>query len=188
MANAQKLTAKQEKFAQTFLETGNASEAYRQAYDVSRMSEKTVRKRACEEAQKPAVAARIEDLRDQAAERHDVSVGRIITELARVAFADISDVASFGPEGVKVKDSAGLTENQRRAIAEVSETKTQAGGTVRVKQHDKLKALELLGKWQKMFVDRNELSGPDGGPLPAAVQIYLPDNGRDDNGADAEAP
>lgn len=37
-----KLTPKQEKFCQLYIELGNASEAYRQSYDCSKMASKTI--------------------------------------------------------------------------------------------------------------------------------------------------
>lgn len=45
------------------------------------------------------------------------------------------------------------------------------------KLHDPLAALQLLGKHHKLFVERQELSGPDGGGIPldlmaAAAKIY----------------
>lgn len=49
--------------------------------------------------------------------------------------------------------------------------------------HDPLRALELIGKHGKLFVDKFEHTGADGKDLPeapATVAIFLPDNGRDD--------
>ncbi|MGL5649240.1 MAG: terminase small subunit, partial [Clostridium sp.] len=43
-----KLTQKQENFCQKFVETGNASEAYRHAYNVSKMKPESVNRKACE--------------------------------------------------------------------------------------------------------------------------------------------
>jgi phage terminase small subunit len=43
-----KLTPKQEKFWIEYLATGNASEAYRRAYGTTRMTERTMQKRANE--------------------------------------------------------------------------------------------------------------------------------------------
>lgn len=50
-----------------------------------------------------------------------------------------------------------------------------------IKASDKIKALELLGKYLGMFTDKMELSGVDGNPIQTetTVQIYLPNNGRD---------
>jgi len=42
------LTPKQEKFCNLYLETGNASEAYRSSYSASRMKPETIHRRAKE--------------------------------------------------------------------------------------------------------------------------------------------
>jgi phage terminase small subunit len=41
---------------------------------------------------------------------------------------------------------------------------TQYGTNIKFKLHDKLRALELLGKHLGMFVERH--AGPEGGPIP----------------------
>lgn len=62
-----KLTDKQEKFAQLLVEVGSKSEAYRQSYDVSNMTSKTVNEEACRLSMNPKVAARVEEIRDELA-------------------------------------------------------------------------------------------------------------------------
>lgn len=57
------LTAKQEGFCLTYLETGNASEAYRRVYDAENMKPETVNKRASELLDNGAIAGRLADLR-----------------------------------------------------------------------------------------------------------------------------
>ena len=57
---AKKLTAKQEAFVSAYLETGNASEAYRQAYDAEKMSQEALHVAACRLMQNPNVTLRIE--------------------------------------------------------------------------------------------------------------------------------
>jgi len=46
--NMKKLTPKQERFVQEYLATGNASEAYRRAYDAENMSSAVISVKACE--------------------------------------------------------------------------------------------------------------------------------------------
>ena len=46
-----------------------------------------------------------------------------------------------------------LTPEQQAAVAEISETVTQNGGTVRIKLHDKIGALEKIGKHLGMYRD-----------------------------------
>lgn len=72
---SQKLTLKQEAFAKAYIETGNASEAYRRAYNVSSGTKpNTVEKRACELLKHGKVAGRIADLQSAHQKRHDITV------------------------------------------------------------------------------------------------------------------
>ena len=54
------LTAKQEAFALAYLQTGNASEAYRRAYNAENMKPETVNKRACELMADKAIRIKID--------------------------------------------------------------------------------------------------------------------------------
>jgi len=61
------LTPKQEAFALAFLETGNAAEAYRRAYDVATdAKDGWLYVEACQLLDNPKVALRLKDLREQA--------------------------------------------------------------------------------------------------------------------------
>ena len=63
----QKLTAKQEKFAQAIaLEDMTQTDAYRSAYDTSKMADETVYVKASQLASKDNIAVRIAELRQQA--------------------------------------------------------------------------------------------------------------------------
>jgi phage terminase small subunit len=115
---------------------------------------------------KPAVAAAI----DKAlAERPGISRTRIVDELAKIAFANAGTFFQWGPDGVKVVDSESLDEEDRAAVSEVTSTETVSDSrttvTTKLKLHDKIGALEKLGKVLRMFVDRQEISGPEGEPV-----------------------
>lgn len=58
------LTFKQEQFCLAYLESGNASEAYRRAYDAQNMKPETVNKRASELLGKGEIAGRVAELRE----------------------------------------------------------------------------------------------------------------------------
>lgn len=63
----QKLTPKQEKFAQAIaLEDMNRADAYRSAYDTSKMSDETIWVKASNLANQDKVRVRIDELRQQA--------------------------------------------------------------------------------------------------------------------------
>lgn len=61
-----KLTQKQEKFCLKYIETGNASEAYRQSYNTSKMKPETIHRKAKELMDAGKIAARIKELQEEA--------------------------------------------------------------------------------------------------------------------------
>ena len=80
-------------------------------------------------------------------------------------FQDPRGVMRWGPDGVALKDSNDLTRDEAVCISEVSQTVSAGGGTLKVKLHDKLRALELLGKHVGMFAEKVQVSGSGGGPI-----------------------
>jgi phage terminase small subunit len=102
--------------------------------------------------------------------RTEVTADRIVKELARIAFVDPRKVFKWGPDGVTLLPSDQLTEDEAAIVAEVSETTTESGGSIKVKRFDKLKALELLGRRLGMFVDRAEITGKGGGAMEVKTQ------------------
>ena len=74
-----------------------------------------------------------------------MTADRVVLELARVAFGDPRRVMSWGPGGVRLRPSAELADEEAAIVAEVGETTTKEGGSLRVKTVDKLGALRLLG-------------------------------------------
>jgi phage terminase small subunit len=75
------LTPKQEKFCQKYIELGNASEAYRTAYDAEDMKPVTIRRKAAELLANGKVAAHIARLRETHQQRHLVTVDSLTAEL-----------------------------------------------------------------------------------------------------------
>lgn len=85
--NEHGVTEQQEKFAQAFVETGNASESYRRSYNSGKMAPATINRKASELLDNGAVTARIASLRQVHTKRHNVTVDSLIAELeeARIA-------------------------------------------------------------------------------------------------------
>lgn len=85
------LTLKQELFCQKYIETGTASEAYRQSYDTENMLAKTVWEEASRTLADPKVTARIKELQQIHQKRHEVTVDSLteeLDELKKLAAAD----------------------------------------------------------------------------------------------------
>lgn len=76
-----KLTPKQENFCLAYLETGNASEAYRRAYDASKMSEQVLYNEAAKLLNNRKISVRLEELRKPIMERHAITVDDLLAEL-----------------------------------------------------------------------------------------------------------
>lgn len=76
-----KLTPKQESFCLAYIETGNASEAYRQSYNAGNMKPDTVNVKACELLANGKVAVRVKELQEVHQKRHNVTVDSLLAEL-----------------------------------------------------------------------------------------------------------
>ena len=75
------MTEKKEKFARLVVELNNHAEAYRGAYNASKMKDTTIRKRASELIHDGDVAGRIDALREEHRLRHRVTVDDLLGEL-----------------------------------------------------------------------------------------------------------
>lgn len=75
------LTIKQEAFCQAYIETGNASEAYRTAYAADKMKPEAVHVNASKLLDNAKVALRLSELQSEIKQRHNVTVDSLIAEL-----------------------------------------------------------------------------------------------------------
>lgn len=75
------LTPKQEAFCQAYIETGNASEAYRKAYAADRMKPESVNRKAKELLDNGKITARIAALQGEHRQRHNLTVDDLLIEL-----------------------------------------------------------------------------------------------------------
>jgi phage terminase small subunit len=120
----------------------------------------------------PRVQQQVAALIEKHFTKQDITIGRIAEELGKVAFARITDLVEIGETEVRLKpatefgdavDTIATVEiDDGRVYTETEEgERQQIGGALKtkVKMLDKLKALELLGKWQKMFVQVVEHGG-----------------------------
>lgn len=85
------LTPKQEAFCLAYLETGNASEAYRRAYSAQNMKPETVNKRASELLANGVITGRLAELRKPIARRHSITLDDLLRELEEARQIAIED-------------------------------------------------------------------------------------------------
>lgn len=143
------LTAKQEKFARVWFETGNKSEAYRQAYDCSGMSDETINNEASKLSKNHEVTTRFEEFQDRASKASDITHDRITRELVRIAFFD--PVSLVNEIGV-IRSLHEMDIDTRAAIASIEQVMVSKDSTkTTVKLHDKFKYLEALSKRVKYY-------------------------------------
>lgn len=136
-----------------------------------------------ENLRKPEIAEAVAEGKAALAKRARISQDAVVERLAALAFADLRDVADWGPGRFRLKDSAGLPPEAAASVREIT-VQANAGAaspTLRmtIKQHDQIQALRLLGQHLGMFKDRVELdvraAGFDGllGRLRLAVHGEL---------------
>lgn len=88
-----KLTIKQDAFVMAYLETGNASEAYRRAYDCSRMLPATVGNNASKLLKNTAIATRVDELRERSVGAATLDRAGVLALITEIATADASELA-----------------------------------------------------------------------------------------------
>jgi phage terminase small subunit len=114
-----------------------------------------------------------------AAENAEVTLARVIAELAVIAFCDIRAVVSWNEDGVAVRPSEVLTPAAAASVAEVRErihfsrNSHQQVRTLTVRLHDKLKALVELARILEPTRDSSE-----------GVKVYLAVGTRSDDSHD----
>ncbi len=150
------LTPRQRCFVEEYLIDLNATAAARRAG----YSDRSANSYAHILLKRPAVAAAVVAAQAERSERTRVTQDRVIAEYARLAFADIRRFVEWGPDGVALKASDGLDDEEARCVAEVYETRTQHGGSRRVKLHDKKGALDSLARHLGMFAEKAGGEGP----------------------------
>jgi phage terminase small subunit len=108
-----------------------------------------------------------EAIEDLLRTRTGVTKAWLIDKLVAIIDTDLADVSDWDLDGDLVfKGSADLTPEQKVAVAEVVQERARDGGrTLKLKLYDKLSAMAHLAKLLNLLVDRQEISGPNGGPV-----------------------
>jgi phage terminase small subunit len=178
--------ARRELFAQELAKGTPQAEAYEKA------GYKRHKSNACTWAAKPDIAARVQELLQEAADKNGVTIEKIVAELAKIGFSDIRKAVRWksplikeedNPDGgdalviksivtntVEIIGSDEIDDVTAAAIAEISQNEK---GGVKIKLHDKRLALVDLGRYLGMFKDKVEHSGPGGTPLVPVLNVTI---------------
>lgn len=157
------LTDKQERFCNEYLIDLNATQsAIRAGY-----SENTAYAIGSENLKKPEIQERIQELNKARVERTEISQDKVLKEFAKIAFIDIrefydingrlklphdlSDAAAASLSGIDIDEIWG---------SDMMGNKEKIGETKKVRLHNKISALENLGKHLGIFEKDNDQSKP----------------------------
>jgi len=101
--NMRQLTIKQNNFCNYYLETGNASEAYRRAYSCESMKDETVTERASRLLKEYKISTRVNQLQAALQERSDISKDEAVKELTNIVRCRVTDVLNAKGKTVTIK-------------------------------------------------------------------------------------
>lgn len=171
------LTAKQKQFVREYLIDLNATQAaIRAGY-----KEKTAEQQGYQLLQKTSVQEAIQKAMDKRAQRTEITAERVLQELAKIGFANIADYLKVSTnervveykdveddegnvtqtpifdfvQAVQLYDTEDVERAKLDAVAEIKQTKDG----VTFKLHDKVSALEKMGRHLGMFKDKIIHSG-----------------------------
>lgn len=158
------LSNNQKLFCQEYLKLGmNGTQAYMKVYK-SCKKEETAMTNASRLLRNAKVQDYIKELQAKVEEKAVVKIEDIVNELSVIAFGDRSEIAKVESEDIvdpetnkvlgvrthlNITDTDKLSENAKKIVSGYK--LTQAG--ISVESCDKMKALELLGKYLGMFKD-----------------------------------
>ena len=139
---------------------------------------------------KPDVQRRVRELIEAGARRAEVSVEKVLRELARIGFADVRQLHDINGRLLQI---AELSDDIAAAVASYEVVRrvtskpaaTKGGGdkdaqdrdddkaeaasveefTHRIKVWDKARALDMIGRYLAMFADRQRKAGDESAPV-----------------------
>ncbi len=151
------LTEQQQLFAVHFAAFANATHAaIRAGY-----AHKSAGHSGWELSHNPAVLRLVNQIQAAQAEAVAASPDRTVAEIARIAYADVTQVAQVLDGYAFISDTWRLPAHLRAAVASIH----QAKDGLRIRMHDKVPALRLLAEIQNLLK-------PQGPPIvPVLVQI-----------------
>lgn len=147
-----KLTQKEENFCRKYFECGNASEAYRYAYNCANMKPNTIHRNAHALLKSNYVAARLQYYKENMEEALGLSKQKVLAEHRKIAFSDATRIRDGW---MSLKDFNALTDEERACIRSIKTTQrklvNQDGGTVIDEQvyivtYDKQKSLDSISE------------------------------------------
>lgn len=140
------LTPKQELFCQIYVSTGNATEAYKKAYDTSNMKYSSIMECACRQFDNHKITTRVEELEAERNKRLDSvaiqnDVVKTCVSILHAKVTDLYDVDEVTGKS-RLKNINALPKDLQVAIKKVSSTRVGMS----IEFSDKLAAADRLAK------------------------------------------
>lgn len=159
------LNDRQTAFVEEYLKTFNAT----QAALAAGYSTKTAYSQGARLLKNVEIAQAISERLCETAMNAD----EVLMRLASIARGDIGDLLKVNGSNIEVDLKKALDAKKTGLIKRLTHRKvSRTVGealiddiTVTVELHDPLTALQLIGKNHKLFVEKAEVSGPNGGPI-----------------------
>ena len=148
-----KLTPKQKLFCKYYLISLNATDAAIKAG----YSKKTADVIGNQNLGKLSIKTYLAEQMEKREQKLEITADKVIAEIAKLAFANTTDILEITDHGVVIKDLTKLDTSCISSAEEVFDKEGMRLG-VKIKLHDKTKNLELLGRHLGLFKDKIEHS------------------------------
>jgi phage terminase small subunit len=121
---------------------------------------------AYENLRKPHIRQAVDERMAELSKRAMMQADEVLERLTRIARSSISEVVKLEKGAVVVEDSEKWPDGFGDCVQEISQGKDTL---IRVKLDSRLPALELLGKYHKLWTEKQEIGGMDGKPIQFAL-------------------
>lgn len=146
-----KLTLKQEKFCNLYIELGNASEAYRRSYSCSKMKTESINRKAAELLANGKVSARVAKLQEALRVKSEYKKEDALKTLVNIARANTLNYVGIQEvefdnvkmQQVIVKDLSKLTKEEQACIKSLQPLR---GGGVKLELYSRIDAIDRISK------------------------------------------
>lgn len=176
-ADGSNLTPKQRRFADEYLIDLNGTAAYKRA-GYKAKNDNVAAVEASKLLSNPKIAQFVQKAMDERSKEVKIDSSRVLAEIGKLAFADIRKV--FDEQG-RLRPIHELPDEIAASVSSIEVVTSRIPGgepadvehTAKIKFWDKRGSLELLGRHLKMFTDKTEVTGKDGGPQEHKVDATL---------------
>ena len=161
-----KLTPRQKLFVQEYLKDMNASRAYKAAGYLSGNDE-AVQAGASRLLWSVKLSQAVHGELLKRFQAVEITADRVLREIAKIAFCNMADFLRINPDGTFAVDLSSIDRDAGAAIQDAVTMEGEHSRSVKIKLHSKLSALDMLGKYLKLFNETTPAVSAEGNALLA---------------------